>query len=170
MAEHISYKNILKKDSPYLGEWDLPNTGDGDLILTIKDVKEGVITGENGRTSTKAIIYFQENVKPLACNKTNAASISKALKTRFLDEWIGKKIQLFRSKNIKFGNESGIWGIRIRDYAPTVEDGKYFCDVCGQVISKQTHDKSIAKFGKAYCSEECYKKDTEGTTLDDILK
>lgn len=169
MAEHISYKNILKKDSPYLGEWDLPNSGDGDLILTIKDAKEGVIVGENGRTSTKVIIAFEENVKPLACNKTNAASITKALKSRFLDEWVGKKIQLYRSKNIKFGSESGIWGIRVRDYAPKVEGEKCHCSVCGKEITKKLYDGTIAKYGKPYCSEECYKKDTEGSSLDSML-
>lgn len=169
MVEHKSYKTILKKDSPYLGEWDLPDAGDGDLVLTIKDVREGSIIGENGRTSIKVIITFEENVKPFACNKTNGASISKALKSRYMDEWVGKKIQLYRSKNIKFGSESGIWGIRVRDYAPKVEGEKCFCSVCGKEITKKLYDGTIAKYGKPYCSEECLKASTEGVSLDSVL-
>lgn len=169
MAEHLSYKSILKKDSPYLGEWDLPNEGDGDLVLTIKDVKEGTIIGDNGRTSTKAIIVFEENVKPFACNKTNGASISKALKTRYMDEWVGKKIQLYRSKNIKFGAETGIWGIRVRDYAPKNVGEKYLCSVCGKEISKATYDKTIAQYGKPLCGSKCLKAMQEGISLDSVL-
>ena len=168
MAEHLSYKSILKKDSPYLGEWDLPNEGEGDIVLTIKDVKEGVIVGDNGRQSIKAIIIFEEGVKPLACNKTNGASIAKALKTRFMDEWVGKKIQLYRSKNIKFGSETGIWGIRVRDYAPKV-NGDYKCAICGKTITKETYDKTIAQYGKPLCGSKCLKAMQEGVSLDSII-
>ena len=170
MAEHTSYKTILKKDSPYLGEWDLPDTGDGDLVLTIKDVKEGVITGENGRQSIKVIITFEEDVKPFACNKTNGASIAKALKTRYMDEWVGKKIQLYRSKNIKFGSETGIWGIRVRDFAPKATNDGYHCAMCGKVITKETYDKTIAQYGKPLCGTKCLKAMQEGLSLDSVLK
>ena len=169
MAEHTSYKSVLKKDSPYLGEWDLPDTGDGDMILTIQDVKEGVIVGDGGRSSIKIIISFVEDVKPLACNKVNGASIAKALKTRYMDEWIGKKIQLYRSKNIKFGAESGIWGIRVRDYAPKQSAAEYTCAMCGKVISKETYDKTIAEFGKPLCGTKCLKAMKEGVSLDSVL-
>jgi len=170
MAEHLSYKSILKKDSPYLGEWDLPTEGEGDIILTIRDVKEGVIVGENGRQSVKAIIFFEENVKPLACNKTNGDAISRALKTRYMDEWVGKKIQLYRSKNIKFGSETGIWGIRVRNEAPKAVGAEYHCAVCGKTISKETHDKTVAQFGKPLCGSKCLKTMQEGVSLDSVLK
>ena len=132
-----------------------------DLIINIIDAtsieRSLYLTTQLLELDTKVIIAFEENVKPLACNKTNAASITKALKSRFLDEWVGKKIQLYRSKNIKFGSESGIWGIRVRDYAPKVEGEKCHCSVCGKEIAKKLYDGTIAKYGKPYCSEECYK-------------
>ena len=39
----------------------------------------------------------------------------------------------------------------------------------GKEIAKKLYDGTIAKYGKPYCSEECYKKDTEGSSLDSML-
>lgn len=162
MAEHKSYKYFLKSDSPYLGEWDLP---DGkDIVLTISDVKEGKITGDKGRTDIGMVIFFEEGCKPLFCNITNAKQIEKIYKTRFVDEWIGKHIQLYVDEHITFGNKQ-VRGIRIRDFVPKTTKVERHCSVCGKEISEDTYNKSVQKYGQAYCSKECLEKSKNGADL-----
>lgn len=36
---------------------------------------------------------------------------------------------------------------------------KYFCAVCGSEIPEKTHELSVKKYGKAYCSQACKDKD-----------
>ena len=38
---------------------------------------------------------FAENVKPMIVNSTNAKTIEKLYKTPYIEEWKGRKIQLF---------------------------------------------------------------------------
>lgn len=162
MAEHKSFKSYLKSESPYLGEWDIP---DGkDIVLTIKDVSSGLIVGEKGRTTQGMVIYFVEKMKPLFCNITNAKIIERIYKTRFVDQWVGKKIQLYVDENITFGRTT-VRGIRVRDFVPKSDKVEYHCSVCGKEITKELHDKSVEKYGKAYCSAECLDKDKNGTDL-----
>lgn len=162
MAEHKSYKYFLKQDSPYLGEWDFVNGQD--MVLTIKEVTTGMIVGEKGRATQGMVIQFQERVKPLFCNITNAKIIERIYKTRFVDEWVGKKIQLYVDENITFGRTT-VRGIRVRDYVPKSDKVEYHCSVCGKEITKEIHDKSVAKYGKAYCSAECLNADTNGKDI-----
>ena len=83
-TEHKSYKYYVKADSPYLGEWDLPNGED--MVLTIKSVGNGEVTGEKGRVDRGMVISFEEKIKPLFCNITNAKTIERIYGTRFVDE------------------------------------------------------------------------------------
>lgn len=163
-TEHKPYKYFLKTDSPYLGEWDLPLGND--IVLTIKSVKEGDVTGEKGRVDHGMVIYFEEpNVKPLFCNITNAKIIEHIYKTRFVDEWCGKKIQLYVDDNITFGHQHNIRGIRVRSFEPKTNKVEYHCCKCNKVITKEIYDGSMAKYHKAYCSKECLDKDTKGEDL-----
>jgi len=162
MAEHKSYKFFVKTDSKFLGEWDLPNGED--MVLTIKDVKDGEITGEKGRTDRGMVIYLEEPVKPLFCNITNTKTIERIYKTRFVDEWLGKKIQLFVDENITFGHQR-VRGIRIRNYVPATSKVEYHCAVCGKLITKETYEGSMAKYKKPYCSKECLDKDVNGVDI-----
>lgn len=159
MADHKSYKAYLKSDSPYLGEWDLPYGND--VVLTIEDVKDGDVVGPQGIVSKGMVIYFKEDVKPLFCNITNAKMIEHIYKTRFVDEWIGKHIQLYVDENIKFGKNT-LRGIRIRNFEPKTEKAEYKCSVCGKEIDENTFKASMAKYGKALCSKECLEKDKNG--------
>lgn len=162
-TEHKSYKYFLKFDSPYIGEWDLPNGED--IVLTIKEVKEGEVTGEKGRVDRGMVIYFEEpHVKPLFCNITNAKTIERIYETRFVDQWCGKKIQLYVDDNITFGHQR-VRGIRIRNFVPKTKEVEYHCSVCGKLITKETYDGSMAKYHKAYCSKECLDKDINGENL-----
>ena len=81
----------------YLGHWDLPE-GDN-LILTIKSADWEAV--ENPVTKQKKecrVIRFEEDVKPLICNQTNAQSIMVSTGQKYMDDSIGCKIALYESQ------------------------------------------------------------------------
>lgn len=94
-----------------------------DIVLTIKSAGQEMVTGNNGKKEEKLVIHFMENgVKPMICNRTNAKVITKLHKTPYIEQWTGKKIQLYSSRITAFGEE--VDALRVRDYvqaAPTVD-------------------------------------------------
>lgn len=162
MAEHVNWKKLTKVDSPYLGEWDVAGN---DVIATIIDAKlEEVKIPARGIVKNALVITFKEFEKKFVCNQTNASRIEKALGTKYIDEWIGKKIQLYSDPNVKFASQTTA-AIRVRTFAPKSEKVEYHCSVCGTIIDENTYKQSVAKYGKAYCSKNCLDIDKNGTDL-----
>ena len=101
----------------YLGTYSLE---DGkDLILTIKDTEQKEVSGAGGRKEVCFTINFMEDEKPMILNRTNAKIIEKIHKTPFVEEWSGKKIQLYSKKVDAFGTMTT--GLRIREFVPKTE-------------------------------------------------
>ena len=164
MAEHVSWKKITKNESNYLGEWDL---GNSNAVVTIKDAKEEEVRiPARNIVKTALVITFEEFPKKFVCNDTNGKRIQRALGTRFLDEWVGKKIELYVDDKVRFQSEL-VSAIRVKPTAPTQANLVYRCEICGKEINKDVYDYSMQKFGKAYCGKECLEKDTKG---EDLLK
>lgn len=101
----------------YIGSYAL--TPDQDLILTIKSAATETITGTGGKKEDKLVIHFIENVKPMICNRTNAKVISKIHKTPYIEQWVGKRIQLYSSRISAFGEE--VDALRVRDFIPQLK-------------------------------------------------
>lgn len=164
MAEHVSWKKITKAESPYLGEWDLP-VGQ-DTIFTIVDAKqEEIKIPAKGIAKTSLVITFKETNKKFVCNMTNGKAIERATGSRLLDEWIGKKIQMYVDNNVRFGNDVCA-ALRVKPRPVKEDKPTYTCSVCGKVIDEKTHRASVAKYGKSYCSKECLEKDTVGKDFE----
>ena len=103
-------------NSPYLGNWDLPEDG-SDLVLTIKDVEYEEVTNHKTNQSKKEIIlYFtNEKYKPMVLGaRVNKDNIKQALGTGRTTGWIGKDIQLYKEPGTWFG-KSG-FAVRIRPF------------------------------------------------------
>ena len=117
MAEDVSWKKIVKAESNYLGEWDLPVDHKG-VVVTIRDaVEEKVSIPARNITKTALVITFDEFPKKFVCNNTNGTRIEKALGTRIVSKWVGKKIELYVDDNVKFGSGL-VSAIRVRPKAP----------------------------------------------------
>lgn len=113
MAEHKHWKADLPAD--YFGAQHLV---DGkDVIVQIADVRTESVRSQQG-AEDKLVIYFDGDVKPnkWICNKTNASRIENVLKTPYIDEWVGKKIQLYSEMVSAFGKTGP--AIRVREFAP----------------------------------------------------
>lgn len=161
MAEKLTHwKKLTNPD--YLGAYALePNQ---DLVVTIKSVANELVTGAEGKKETCLVMRFMENVKPMVLNATNSKTIAKLFKTPYIEEWAGRKIQLYVQTGVKaFGDV--VDALRVRPFLPVEKELK--CADCGkkiegngkstaEVIAKYTLDK----YGRMLCNE-CGKKEHE---------
>ena len=113
------WKKTVNPD--YIGSYALPPGQD--LILTIKSVGVETITGTNGKKEEKLVIHFSGDEKPMICNRTNAKVISRIHKTPYIEQWVGKQVQLYSSRVTAFGEE--VDAIRVRDFVPKQAEVDY---------------------------------------------
>ena len=96
------FKKLRNPD--YLGSWDLTDENGNfkNRILTIKDVKKQMVHDGRGGQEECVTVSFEES-KPMVMNATNLKTIHKSLNTPYIEEWIGKKIELTVQKVKAFG-------------------------------------------------------------------
>lgn len=151
----MHWKNLSNYD--YLGAYSLDGRKD-DVILTIKEIKRELVTAEGGKKENCIVAYFEENnvdsveVKPMVLNKTNCKTIEKVYGTGEVENWIGKKIQVFATTT-KFGRDNNVPCLRIRPEIP--KEIVYACEVCGKVIDAKTYNATKKAYGVGLCSAEC---------------
>ena len=87
----------------YLGHWDLPETGE--MMVTIKsaqweEVENPVLsTKQKKHVEAKRVIRFEEDIKPLICNQTNAQSVITVTGINFMEDSPGQMICLYVGKH-----------------------------------------------------------------------
>lgn len=97
----------------YLGHWDLP--GGNDIVVTIKSASwEEVKNPITGKSKAERVIRFEEPIKPMICNQTNAQSILNSIGVKFMEDSAGKKIQLFVDSIVDKRTKDEIDCIRVR--------------------------------------------------------
>jgi len=146
----------LKILKPYLGHWDVPESGD--LVLTIDEIYKEDIKNQRG-TETRPVIHFTEAVKPMVLNKTNRDSITRLHGKRTeRNTWQGKKIALYSAPEPKSADG---FALRVRDYVPKSDE--YICEECGMLVTdaeghraKAIANNGLTKFNKILCFD-CYK-------------
>ena len=161
------WKKLQNPD--YLGAYALDEGTD--LIATIKYVQNEKIVGPDGKKEECTVIHFSENgIKPMICNSTNAKTITKIYKTPYIEDWQGRKIQLYIANVKAFGEV--VEALRVRPFVPKVklenhETQNLICSDCKnpidsfngrtpQWMAQYTQDK----YGKPLCSK-CAKKASE---------
>ena len=156
----------------YLGAYALEPGKD--LIATIKSVAVEKIVGTDGKKEECMVMRFKEpNIKPMIVNSTNAKTIEKLYKTPYIEEWAGRKIQLFVDKVKAFGEV--VEALRVRPYMPKTEKVQTDCADCGKIIeafstmtAEQMGQYTYQKYGKPLCSE-CATKINNTGKVDDVL-
>ena len=96
----------------YFGSWDLPEGKD--MIVRIIEIRQEMVQNAQGREE-KAVAVI-EGQKPLILNTTNMKAIAKALGTPYIEEWAGRKVQLYTEKVAAFGEITE--AVRVRDFDP----------------------------------------------------
>ena len=170
MAELTMWKKTINKD--YIGSWDLCIGADAndkpiykDMVLTIKDVKQELVTDmEKVKTNRnfkatkeelskeELLIYFEEFPKPMIIHaKTNFQGLETATQTPFIERWIGKKICVYVEKDVRaFGTTTD--ALRIKAVP------KRICSVCGNIMAEELYQKTLSSYNRAICSKECKEK------------
>jgi hypothetical protein len=170
MAEKLTHwKKLTNPD--YLGAYALePNQ---DLVVTIKSVANELVASADGKKETCMVMRFVENVKPMVLNSTNSKTIAKLFKTPYIEEWAGRKIQIFVQTGVKaFGDV--VDALRIRPFLPVEKE--LICADCGAKIegNERSTAETIAKYtlnkyGRMLCND-CGKKEHEARQQENTDK
>ena len=139
-------------DKSFLGSWDVPETGD--LVLTVDYVDRDEVQNDRGKEK-KLTIHFKENgYKPMICNTTNAKAISKAYGSTKVEDWVNKKIAIYKATISAFGQTQEC--LRVREYPPKTDE--IYCEECGELITdhdghkaKAIANNALTKFGRYLC-------------------
>jgi hypothetical protein len=147
------WKKLTNPD--YIGAYAL-NPGQ-DMILTIKSVSREMVSGADGKKEECTIIRFAEAVKPMIANTTNQKMIQKIYRTPYIEDWAGRKIQIYSESVKAFGDT--VDALRIRPFIPKAA-GKVdtVCADCNKPIAdyqgvsaEQLAAATYKKYGKALC-------------------
>lgn len=135
-------------------------------VLTIKNVKKEKVTSPGGEEEDCTVVYFKENEKPLILNVTNAKQIERLYGTPYIEDWPGKKIQLYVKDDIKaFGSITT--GLRIRPKVPQTTKPELTPDHerwAGAVESLARDDTTIKAIRKHFKLDE----EMKALLLDDV--
>ena len=137
----------------YLGAYSLEPGQD--IVLTIERVQVETVTGPEGKKEECVVCYWREREKPMILNSTNAKMIQKLLKTPYIEEWSGHRIQIGVEMVKAFGEI--VDALRVRNFLP--EEKAVKCECCGEDI-KPAHGMNSAqlaaytrsKYGRALCA------------------
>lgn len=154
------WKKLTNPD--YLGAYSLE---DGkDIVLTIERVQVETVTGSEGKKEECMVCHWAEREKPMILNSTNAKMIQKLLKTPYIEEWSGHKIQIGVEMVKAFGEI--VDALRVRSFLPATDT--MICEVCGQPISgahgmdgPKLAAYTRRKYGRALCPS-CATKEAAG--------
>lgn len=97
----------------YLGSYSL-EPGE-EKVLTIVELVTEEVTGPDGKTEELPVLYVK-NEKPMILNKTNAKTIAKVIGSDYVEDWPGKKIQIYSTSVSAFGQTTQ--ALRVRPVAP----------------------------------------------------
>jgi hypothetical protein len=114
MEKLTHWKKLVNPD--YLGAYSLEKGQS--LILEIKEVKREIVKGTGGNSQECTIAYFKENQKPMILNRTNCKIIQNIHKTPYIEEWAGKKIEIYSTLVDAFGEK--VEALRVKKVAPIV--------------------------------------------------
>lgn len=93
-----------------------------DYTVQIKSVKKGKVTGKSGKSTGKAMIYFEGREKPLGCGAETLEQIGR-LYGSDTRTWPGKWITIWPDPDVKYGGEK-VGGVRVRNVVPNVPSGQ----------------------------------------------
>lgn len=110
------WKNFHNPD--YLGAYAL-SPGE-ELTATIASVGMEPVTGSSGKKEDCMVARFAErNIKPMVLNATNCKTIAKMFGTPYVEQWTGRKIQVYATEVQAFGDT--VEALRVRPKEPKQE-------------------------------------------------
>ena len=137
-------------NSDYLGAYSLEPGRD--IVLTIDRVQVETVTGPDGKKEECMVCHWKEQAKPMILNSTNAKMIQKLLKSPYIEDWAGHRIQIGVEMVKAFGEV--VDALRVRNHLPVTVK----CECCGGEIvgahgmnGEQLAEYTRKKYGRALC-------------------
>lgn len=94
-----------------------------ELIATFKSVGMESVAGVSGKKEECMVARFVEsNIKPMILNATNCKTIAKMYGTPYVEQWSGRKIQIYATEVQAFGDTVEALRIRPREPQATKPD------------------------------------------------
>ena len=157
MSEKVHWKKVVS-DPTYIGEADFEPGEEKVLTIASINSKETIVTNEG--KSTKAVVHWVEKEKSMILNVARAKAIQKATGSPWMDDWIGKKVQLYIDNKVKAFGEI-VSAVRVRTFAPKAKGTvPSVCELCGKKIEPAfglTAEQLVAntkkRFGKSLCAD-----------------
>ena len=111
------FRKVYKSD--HLGCADLEdfNEQGSNLIFTIKHVRQEYGTKVAGKKIDANIAYFNENIKPLVLNATNANAMKGLTNSSFVEDWANIPVQLYIDSAVRMKGQT-VGGVRISHQPP----------------------------------------------------
>lgn len=129
MSEKTHWKKVVSNPN-YLGEADF-NEGEEKIATIARVARDEVVVTAEGK-SKKAVVHFQESLKPMILNVARSKAIEKVTGSPYFEDWIGAKIQLYIEHGIKaFGDV--VSAVRVRPRKPVIRTAVKCAD-CGNDI------------------------------------
>lgn len=147
------WKKLTNPD--YLGAYALEPGQD--LIATFASVGQEKVVGSDGKKEECTVAHFAEpGIKPMILNVTNCKTIANLYKTPYIEQWAGRRIQIYTESVRAFGET--VDALRIRNFLPKVDE--LICSDCGQAVTDRDGYKAAAiasgaqkKYGRTLCFE-----------------
>lgn len=124
-ASEMNLDELVPSTSKYLAKEDVGIPGKN---LTIKSFSRETV-GNGSDAEECAVIYWQEDEKPMILNKTNKNRIKHYLQATDSTEVIGKMINAYNDPEVEYGSKI-TGGLRLRGVQeiPAQNAGKDFLD------------------------------------------
>ena len=100
-----------------------------------------IMSGDGKKEECMVVRFRESGVKPLVLNATNAKTIEKLYKTPYIEQWNGRKIQLYVEMVKAFGET--VEALRIRRKIPAAARINTTCSDCNEPI--QAFEKMTAE-------------------------
>lgn len=127
----------------YLGAYSFEK---GEIkILTIASVKLEQVLNAKGQSEECTVAHFVQQEKPMILNRTNCKAITTAYATPYLEEWVGKDIEIYVARVQAF--KESVDALRVKPYVPRVKREK-------KVTPEEAEKRLTAKLATIQTDEE----------------
>lgn len=113
-----------------------------DWAVQITKVSKGKVTGTGGKQNGRAMLYFKDWPKPLACGST-VLSVIAGMYGADTREWVGAWLTIFPDPTVTMKGER-IGGIRVRPEKPGEEQQKKDAEIAAKAAAANKTDQGKA--------------------------
>jgi hypothetical protein len=117
----MKVNDVYQSTSDYLKAEDLPVGTRAGVVISKCEAQEFTNKEDNSK-QRKMVLSFEGREKKLVLNITNAKMIARNLGSDDTDNWIGKRIELYRSVTDR-GSQKDVPCIRVKEQVPDAVDG-----------------------------------------------